>query len=442
MMLERLRATWSVSDRLFSILTDEAWPEQPIPLRQPFLFYLGHLPAFAWNQIGRRLLQRTAFRPEFDSLFERGIDPVGVDAYAPRASWPERDAVLQYRDCVRGALASSLDSAAGSEVGAAVAMVIEHEQMHHETLLYMVQELDHALKRRPEAWPGLAEGIDASPVRAIEVPEGETVLGADRGALPFGWDNEFPAQRIQVAAFVIDDRPVSNGDWLAFAEAGGYRDHRLWRDEDWEWVKRRALRMPHGWRREPAGEVLEPAADDLSPARLRVRTLLEDVPFERAASWPVAVSWAEAAAFTRWRRARLPSEAEWQRAAYGEPRGGARPWPWGDDPLRREHANAAFSRGSPAPTALQAAGASAWGVKDLLGNGWEWTATPFAPLPGFRPMPSYPGYSADFFDGRHFVLRGGSWATEVGLLRPSFRNWFQPHYPYVFSKLRCARTLA
>jgi ergothioneine biosynthesis protein EgtB len=292
-------------------------------------------------------------------------------------------------------------------------MVVEHELMHHETLLYMFQELDHGLKRRPADWPELpaAAGGPGRP-RPVEVPAGEAVLGAPRGTIPFGWDNEFPELRVPVPAFAADERPVTNAEMLEFLRDGGYDEPRLWRAGDWDWRTRLNLRQPHGWRRD--GDAF------------RVRSLLEDVSFESAADWPATVSWAEAAACARWRGGRLLTEAEWQRAALG-----ARPG----------EANVHFRHGSPLPVGSHPAGASAWGVLELVGNGWEWTGTPFAPFPGFEPMPRYPGYSADFFDADHFVLLGGSWATDAALLRPSFRNWFQPRYPYVFSKFRCARSL-
>ncbi len=410
MTLEGLRAAWRRSDRLFGLLAAEAWLEQPIALRQPFLFYLGHLPAFAWNHLGRSLLGRPGFRAEFDELFARGIDPVGIDAYEAQAAWPERGAVLAYRDRVREELAGALSDpgfpAGGCEV---VAMVVEHELMHHETLLYMAQELDHGLKHRPRDWPALPPPGRALPVRPVEVPAGEAVLGARRGSLAFGWDNEFPETRVDVPRFAIDDRPVTNEDLLEFVSAGGYADPRLWRPADWAWRTRRGLDRPHSW----TGE---------ADAR-RVRSLFEDVPFACAAHWPAAVSHAEAAAYACWRGARLPTEAEWHRAAVGAPR-------WG---------NVHFRHGSPLPAGSHPGGASDRGVLELVGNGWEWTGTPFAPFPGFVPMPRYPGYSADFFDDAHFVLLGGSWATDETLLRPSFRNWFQPHYPHVFSKFRCVR---
>lgn len=433
MTLERLRAAWGRSDRLLGLLAEDAWVEQPIALRQPFLFYLGHLPAFAWNHLGRRALGLCPFRADFDALFERGIDPVGVDAYETRAAWPGRAAVLEYKDRVRAALEDALgDPGRSAETSAVLAMVIEHELMHHETLLYMVQELDHGLKARPSDWPtrpaaGAAPAPVPAPARPVEVPRGEAVLGAPRGAIAFGWDNEFPEHRLDVLAFAIDDRAVTNADFLEFVEDGGYAEPRLWAESDWAWRQRRGLVRPHAW----VGE----------DGRLAVRALLEDVPFAAAAGWPAQVSHAEASACARWRGARLPTEAEWHRAARGTPEGSQRRWPWGDEPPDARRANVGFGYGSPTPVGCRPDGASAWGVHELLGNGWEWTGTPFAPFPGFEPMAGYPGYSADFFDGAHFVLLGGSWATDEALLRPSFRNWFQPHYPHVFSKFRCARSL-
>jgi ergothioneine biosynthesis protein EgtB len=294
--------------------------------------------------------------------------------------------------------------------------------MHHETLLYMFQELDHALKRRPADWPRLPDAPRAETprrdgARRAEVPGGAVRLGAEPGALAFAWDNELPERRVDVAAFELDDRPVTNADFVEFVRAGGYAERGLWREQDWDWRVRRQVERPHSWRG-AAGRGRSRTGSSC------VRSLFEDVPFEAAADWPVAVSWAEAAAYARWRGARLPTEAEWHRAAVGI--------------ADLASGNVDFRQGSPLPVGSDPGAASAWGIHELVGNGWEWTATPFAPFPGFEPLPRYPGYSADFFDGAHFVLLGGSWATDEALLRPSFRNWFQPHYPYVFSKFRCA----
>jgi ergothioneine biosynthesis protein EgtB len=351
-----------------------------------------------------------------------------VDAYEPQVLWPARAAVLDYRDRVRAELGSALsERSLPRDLEAVASMVVEHELMHQETLLYMLQELDHGLKRRPFDWPALPGPGAQRRSRSVDIPEGDAVLGASPGSLSFGWDNEFRQHSVHVPAFAIDETPVTNADLLEFVEDRGYAESRLWSEDGWAWRSRRCLNRPHSWRRDDSG--------------VRIRGLLEDVPFERAACWPALVSWAEASAYARWRGQRLPSEAEWHRAARGTPAGRQRSWPWGDEAPGEAHGNFHFRHASPEPVGSHPAGASAWGVQELIGNGWEWTGTPFAPFPGFEPLPRYPGYSADFFDGRHFVLRGGSWATDEILLRPSFRNWFQPHYPYVFSKFRCARSL-
>jgi iron(II)-dependent oxidoreductase len=155
-------------------------------------------------------------------------------------------------------------------------------------------------------------------------------------------------------------------------------------------------------------------------------------------SWPVYVSLAEASAFARWSETRLPTEAEFQRAAYGSPTEERR-FPWGSAPPSELHGVFDFASWDPQPAGSHPAGTSAWGVEDLVGNGWEWTSTPFAPFPGFRAMASYPEYSADFFDGEHFVMKGASPVTAREMIRPTFRNWFRGHYPYVYAKFRCVK---
>jgi formylglycine-generating enzyme required for sulfatase activity len=159
--------------------------------------------------------------------------------------------------------------------------------------------------------------------------------------------------------------------------------------------------------------------------------------FDLPAGWPVYVSQEEAAAYARWKDARLPSEAEYHRVAFAEPSGIERAYPWGDAPPDRSRGNFDFTSWDPIVIGQRPAGQSAWGVHDLMGNGWEWTSTVFAPFDGFRAMASYPEYSADFFDGHHVVMKGASPATALALLRPSFRNWFRSNYPYVYATFRC-----
>jgi formylglycine-generating enzyme required for sulfatase activity len=233
-----------------------------------------------------------------------------------------------------------------------------------------------------------------------------------------------------VPAFTVDSVPVGNGDFLEFLDSGGYRRPELWRPVDWAWRVREGREHPAFWEQSGKG--------------FACRTVFDLLPLDRVAGWPAYVSLAEARAFARWRGGRLPSEVEFHRAAYGQPDGGDRAFPWSDDRGAADGGGAAgrgnfgFRHWAPAPRGSHPDGASAWGIHELVGNGWEWTDTTFDGFPGFSACtPGYPGYSADFFDGKHFVLKGASWATDATLVRPSFRNWYQAHYPYVFAKFRC-----
>jgi formylglycine-generating enzyme required for sulfatase activity len=164
--------------------------------------------------------------------------------------------------------------------------------------------------------------------------------------------------------------------------------------------------------------------------------MFDEIPLP--ADWPVYASHAEASAYARWVDKGLPTEAQWHRAAYGTHGLNEREYPWADDRPVTLGQYPPYAAWDPAPVNATALGASAFGVEGLLANGWEWTSTEFAPFPGFRPFPCYPGYSAQFFDGKHYVLKGGSVRTAPCMLRRSFRNWFQSHYQYVYAGFRCA----
>jgi ergothioneine biosynthesis protein EgtB len=428
---DRLRACWSRSDQIFDLLEPGAIFERPIALRHPLIFYLGHLPAFAWNQVCRGVLGMPSFRPEFDSLFERGIDPVGVDAYESATEWPPISEVLAYRDRVRSELVEAIakvgqhgDNDPLTEHGRIFEVAIEHELMHQETLQYILQQLPLTSKKRPPSMAPYDFGGAARPAK-VEVAGGPVLLGADFETAAFGWDNEFPQLEVEVGDFLIDRTPVRNGEFLAFIGDGGYRRRELWRDEDWQWRERVGLEHPAFWSRDNGSFCYQ--------------TLFDSLPLDKVVDWPVFVSHAEAEAYCRWRGGRLATEAEFHRAAYSTPSGGRRAYPWGDAAPDQHHGNFDFRHWAPTPVGRFSDGDSAWGVAELVGNGWEWTDTVFAPYPGFSAyVRTYPGYSADFFDGLHCVMLGASWATPRQLIRRSFRNWFQRHYPFMFAKFRCA----
>jgi gamma-glutamyl hercynylcysteine S-oxide synthase len=425
------RANRRRTAEIFGMLVPEAYHDRPIALRNPIVFYEGHLPAFSVNTLLKKGLGEPGLDPRFEILFERGIDPEDESAVpgAP-AAWPPRGQIQAYGERADRAIVEALetkDVTRGDNPvlarGLAAYTILEHEPMHQETLLYMWNRLPYEKKKAPKRTPRPVLGGDPPARATVRVPAGRATLGAKRDDIPFGWDNEFSERVVEVPEFEIDVDDVTNRDFLEFVRAGGYEREDLWSEEGWGWRVENDVRHPAFWER---------SGDDWT-----WRGMFEALPLPPA--WPVFVSHAEASAYARWRDSRLPTEAEFHRAAYGTRSGSERSYPWGEEAPDRTRGNFDFARWDPAPVGSFPAGASAWGVRDLLGNGWEWTSTVFGPFPGFEPMPSYPVYSADFFDGKHWVMKGGSFATTTPLLRRSLRNWFRGNYPYVYATFRTVR---
>jgi iron(II)-dependent oxidoreductase len=427
--IDWFRETRRRTTDLFALLTPEAYYEQPIPLRHPVVFYEGHIPAFSVNTLIKRGLGRDGLDSRLEQLFARGIDPddQGSADDAAIQSWPSRETVQRY---AAGADRMILDALAHEEIeqeghpllhrGQAVFAVIEHEELHQETLAYMWHRLPTTRKQRPAGAALITDGPVPAPGRA-RIPAGRATLGAMVDEIPFGWDNEFPRLHVDVPTFAIDIHNVTNQHYLEFVEAGGYANRAWWSEADWAWRTAAGVEHPSFWIRQ-AGEWFW-------------RGMFEHIALPPA--WPVYVTHAEASAYARWQGLRLPSEAEFHRAAFGTPEGVERPQPWDDTEPDATRGNFGFQHWEPVPVGSYPAGVSAWGVHDLVGNGWEWTSTVFDGFPGFAPMASYPEYSADFFDGQHFVVKGASPVTAPGLARRSLRNWFRPNYPYVYAAFRC-----
>jgi ergothioneine biosynthesis protein EgtB len=409
------------SDALFDCLRPDALYDRPIPERHRIVFYVGHLEAFDWNLIGRGWFQLEPFDDSFDRLFAFGIDPVdGALPNEPPSAWPALEKVHAYNTQVRATIDErlhDLDLEGTPNGSTRLEVAIEHRLMHLETLAYMFHQLPYD-RKRVQSDPPAPRGRRRR--ASVKIPAGMATLGrsADQG---FGWDNEFQAQTVEVPEFVIDSDSVTNGEYLAFMDDGGYAKRALWDAESWAWREEHGVTHPRFW----AGE----------PGAWRWHGMFAERPL--ALDEPVFVSHAEAQAFARWRGDSLPTEAEFHRAAFGTPEGRERPYPWGSAAPDPSRGNFDFQRWEPAPAGAYPAGDSAFGVADLVGNGWEWTSTVFAPLPGFAAMPFYPGYSANFFDGKHYVMKGGSSRTAACMLRRSFRNWFQGLYPFVYAKFRC-----
>lgn len=463
---------------------------------------MGHLPAFDWNTL-RPFIRHAPFNAAYDYLFSRGIDPDVEDPTVchahppPPPVWPTLPAVAAYRDDVR----SRIVAAAARLPRAALALAVEHDAMHVETLLYMAAQRrggrvardvgggDRAPLPPAEAYTlaaaaeaataaaaarrscGGGGGGDDERVEVVAVPAGRALLGRARpaelepgrnfgaddttrapppasataaaAAEAFGWDNEFPVMGVTVAAFDMSTVPVTVGAFAAFAAAGGYNTRRWWTDEDWRWVQVASVVAPASWVPVDAKGVAVEAAsgngnsnaggggDGGGAVGWAVRTVDGVVvPLVSAASWPVAVSLAEARAYAAWAGGRLPTEAEWHRAAFGAPtsataagdaagRGGGGsppPYPWGSTPpTPGVHGNFGGGRRHPADVGTHPAGASALGVGDLIGDGWEWTSSVFAPFEGFQAHPACTFWIVPFgWGGGGGVRREGGEPLEGG----------------------------
>jgi formylglycine-generating enzyme required for sulfatase activity len=360
------------TDSLFAAIDPAAIYDRPIAERHRIIFYLGHLEAFDWNQMVQSGISLASHNPTFDKLFEFGIDPEPGQLPADTAA--DWPSV---QEIVRynAMVRESVDRHLDELPSDVAHMMVEHRHMHAETFAYILHNLEYEKKigRSPHL-----SGGEAVKTEMKRIPAGDAVLGRkpDDG---FGWDNEFSEHTVRVPEFSIGKYKVSNGEYLAFVKDGGSVPH-YWVNRGGQWF----------W-----------------------RGMFGEVPLPL--DWPVYVTLDQARAYASYSEAEVPTEAQYHRAS-----------PEAIEP----DANLDYRHWDPVPIT------SSEGISQMSGNGWEWTSTPFAPFEGFTPRPSYPGYSANFFDGKHYVLKGASPRTAAKLVRPSLRNWFRAEYPYVYATFR------
>jgi iron(II)-dependent oxidoreductase len=320
------------------------------------------------------IANRPSFHPTLDRLFAFGIDPPpGQLPQDVPADWPSVEETAAYCRRIREAI----DATPIPDQLRHVA--VEHRLMHAETLTYILHQLPYVRRvaNPPRRLP-TAGSAQSAPAPLIPVPAGQARLGLSPGE-PFGWDNEFAPHTVDVPAFAIAATKVTNGDYLAFVRQGA--------SPPFFWTERNG--------------------------RFHYRGMWEEIPLPL--DWPVYCTHDEATAYAKWRGMRLPAEPEFHRAACGAaPSDNLDFRYWDPIPVDEGHV----------------------GIQQMVGNGWEWTSTVFAPFPGFRPFDFYPNYSEPFFDGRHYVLKGASPRTAACFLRPPFRNWFRPSYPYIYATFR------
>lgn len=395
-------------------IDDATFRKQAHPEFSPVGWHLGHIAYIEALWILQRCAGIPPLFPEYHQLFAADGLPK-----CERENLPSQAQIYQYLDTVRRQVFSYLETAPLDQQERLWRFIIQHESQHTETIAFLLQlQRWHLGERYQERWvkghsattplhlpqPSLNQGGES---QMIEIPAGEFIMGSDAmDAL----DNERSHHRVYLDTYSIDRYPVTCGQYRAFMEAGGYQNEHWWSVDGWKWLQENPVKEPLYW--------------------------------SEAKTWdnhPVCgVSWYEADAYARFVGKRLPTEAEWEKAASWDAAAEQqRPYPWGYETFNPHFGNLDNTVGQTTPVNAFPMGQSAYGCYDMLGNVWEWTASWFDAYEKFVPYP-YRGYSQTYFDGQHRVLKGGSWATRPWAIRCSFRNWYYPGIRQILAGFRCA----
>ena len=400
---QRMVEARAYTQALFATIDPEDFCHQAHDEFSPVGWHLGHIGVTEGFWVLQQCQHAASLSPEYDAVFSPLDNPK-----ENRVNLPAAHEIFAYLDAVRDRVFAFLERGDWPDShpllgdGRLLNMLLQHEEQHTETILLI---LNLIAARRFDAGDGRSFSAQAVPRRSpppqagrttmVRIPAGAYSMGSDDSA--YTLDNERPAWQVRLEEFWIDPTPITNADFLEFMDAGGYQNPAWWSQQGWRWCEEYHITHPLHWRSgNGQGRWLEVdpfGVAPLDPAR------------------PVrCVSWYEAEAYARSVGKRLPTEAEWEKAA------------WWD---AEQHAATAQSD-LLAPRL------------GMLGGVWEWTHTWFHPYPGFQAFP-YDGYSVPYFDQHHRVLRGGSWATRRHVLRSTFRNWYHPGMRAVFAGFRCAK---
>lgn len=408
---------------LFDLVPEEHLHRSPGHGFRPIIWHLAHIGVFEAYWI----LQRLGGQASPDERYERIFDPIKT----PREDSKELPSRSEMEDFLAHVRNRSLPVVRATELraddplrrgGYVFDLVLEHEYQHQETLAYLLQLLEQPKSARGFTAARIKEQPQPAPRDMITVSGGRFQIGSPWDS--FAYDNELPAQYVDLPAFQIDRCLTTNAEYAEFIAAGGYDRREWWSDEGWTWREREQWTQPRYWS----------CRDDT----WFVRTMFDES--ELKPDHPVSgVSWYEAEAFARFRGRRLPTETEWEKAASWD--AGAqhkRRYAWGDNQPDARRCNYGFEFWETTPVGAFPEAASDYGCLDMTGNVWEWTADKFRGFPGFQAFP-YSEYSEAWFDDDHRVLKGGSWASQPSILRTSFRNFFRRHFRIAFAGFRLAQ---
>jgi gamma-glutamyl hercynylcysteine S-oxide synthase len=411
-----LQAARARTDALVAPFSEAELERVHSNLMSPLAWDLGHIAAFEDLWLVHRYGDRRLLRADLIEVYDAMETPRANRGELPFLGAAE---AREYLDHVRLRTLEVIEER-GIGDGVLHELVVRHEHQHNETMLQTMQlaALDPGLGAHGGA-AGCVSAL-ATGLELVEVAGGECTIGAP--STGFAYDNERPRHLTDVRGFGIGRHPITNASYLRFVEGGGYERREWWSDEGWAWKEQYDITRPGGWTPDHAGEWRLGRCEPLAPERPVVH-----------------VSWFEADAFARAHGLRLPSEAEWEKAAaWDQETGVARRYPWGNEPLLPGvHANVDLIDGGTHPADSHPGGASPYGAVGMIGDVWEWTASEFDGYPGFAAYP-YREYSEPFFRSGYRVLRGGSWATCSRVANVTFRNWDFPQRRQIFAGFRVA----
>ena len=389
----------------------------------PLRWEVGHAAYFYEYWVLRQHLGRTSIRNDSDSLYD-SITIAHDDRWD--LPLPRMQDTMAYIEAVLGKVRDCLLNGEDERRDYLAQYTVFHHDMHNEAYTYTRQTLDYPT---PDIGRAGACILNAGGLAGdASIPGGSFMLGASPQD-GFVFDNEKWAHEVEVAPFRIARAAVSNLNYRAFVESGGYANKSLWSDEGWQWRQRTQLQMPVYWRKNSDGW------------QIKQFDHWNTMPINAAL---IHVCWHEAQAYCRWAGRRLPTEAEWELAASAELAadgktlsGTKRRFPWGDSAPRADQANLNGDALGTVDVGAHAAGDSAFGCRQMIGNVWEWTQDSFNPYPGFV-ADMYQDYSQPLF-GHTRVLRGGAWTTQTRMIRNSWRTYYGPDRNDVFAGFRtCA----
>ena len=421
-LLNYFENSWELEEVLMkSLVGEDTFYINPDSLRNRLIFYLGHSAVFYINKLIRVGLLERRIHPEYEILFEMGVDPTTpeeLDEAMQDVQWPQVEDVWRYRDKAKAEVVEVLQKTpldlpiAPDRPLWALMMGMEHNRIHFETSSMLVRQLPVERVERPESWQYAATHGDVSHNEMIRVAGGVAELGKPEDDPSYGWDIEYGSRNVEVQPFLASQYLISNGEFLKFVEEKGYENRDFWDEESWHWKTKYNIKHPKFWIPSNRGYKYRAMFDEI------------DLPLD----WPVEVNHDEAMAYCRWRGRgiRLMSEAEWKVAAAN------------CEEDKDFNLNVKF--GSPSPVGSLEKAQSPEGLYDIRGNVWEWLSDDFQALPGFKTHYLYEDYSAPFFDIQHKIMLGGSWASTGAYASTSCRNWFRRNF-HQHAGFRIARNL-